>query len=175
MFTAAQALGAGYSYAAQKYHADHGNWTRIDRAIYRLADWPFGPHEDLVRWVMWSGDRAVVSHETAMSFHDLGGADPANVHLSVPPGFRKSAPSLILHSGVVPPQDIQRLDGVSVTTPLRTLLDVAAGDLDLDHLAAAVQDAINAGKATRRDLLRRSDEFGAHAALRIERALKRGE
>ncbi|MDR0991263.1 MAG: type IV toxin-antitoxin system AbiEi family antitoxin domain-containing protein [Propionibacteriaceae bacterium] len=29
-FTAAQALEAGYSYQAQKYHVDAGNWVRVD-------------------------------------------------------------------------------------------------------------------------------------------------
>lgn len=172
LFTAAQARDAGYSYQAQKYHVDHRNWARIDRGIFRLAEWPVGQHEDLVRWILWSGDRAVVSHETAMSLHALGDADPSRVHLTVPPEFGKAAPGLILHRGTLSAQDIQRREGVPVTTPLRTLLDVAAGDLDLDQLATAVDDAIAAGKATRRDLLKRSDEFGAHAALRLERALK---
>jgi hypothetical protein len=36
-FTAAQALGLGYSYQAQKYHVDHGNWVRVDRGIFVVA------------------------------------------------------------------------------------------------------------------------------------------
>jgi predicted transcriptional regulator of viral defense system len=174
MFTAAQAREVGYSYAAQKYHADHGNWTRIDRGVFRLAEWPAGPHEDLVRWVIWSGSRGVVSHESALAVHEIGEIDPARIHLTVPPGFRKSAPGLILHRTALPAQDIQHHEGVAVTTPVRALLDVAAGDLDLDHLADAIRDAIDEGKATRRDLLKRADDFGAHAALRIERALRGG-
>lgn len=33
-FPAAQALEVGYSYQAQKYHADAGNWVRVGRALY---------------------------------------------------------------------------------------------------------------------------------------------
>src|SRR5919201_4413818 len=90
-FSAAQARAAGYSYQAQRYHAERGDWLRVGRAIYRLADWPAGPHEDLVRWNLWSGGRAVVSDESALSVHELGSADPARVHLTVPPGFRRRA------------------------------------------------------------------------------------
>src|SRR6266508_2070830 len=64
-FTAAQALDAGYSYPAQRYHAKRGNWLRVDRGIYRFPEWPTGPREDLVRWSLWSRGRAVVSRETA--------------------------------------------------------------------------------------------------------------
>ncbi len=172
MFTAAQARDVGYSYPAQKYHVDHGNWTRIDRGVFRLAEWPPGPHEDLVRWVMWSGNRGVISHDSAMAVHELGEIDPARIHMTVPPGFRRSAPGLVLHRTVLPVDDIQHHEGVPVTTPVRTLLDVAAGDLDLDQLTDAIRQAIDDGKATRRELLRRADDFGAHAALRVERALQ---
>lgn len=172
LFTAAQAREAGYSYPAQKYHVDHGNWTRIDRAMFRLPEWPPGPHEDLVRWVLWTHEQGVVSHETAMSVHGMGDADPTRTHITVPPGFRKTAPGVTLHRVSLPHGDIQRHDGFPITTPVRTLLDVAAGDLDLDQLSGAIEEAIASGKATRRELLLRVDAFGAHAAVRVERALK---
>ncbi len=171
LFTAAQARDAGYSYAAQKYHVDHGNWVRIDRGIFRLPEWPPERHEDLIRWVLWSGGKGVISHDTALSVYDLGDVDPVRTHLTVPKGFRKSAPGVALHRATLPSEDVQGFEGVSITTPTRSVLDVAAGNLDADQLASAVGDAIGAGLATKRELLRRADSFGAHAALRIERSL----
>jgi len=47
-FTAAQALEAGYTYQAQKYHADSGNWVRIDRGIFRIPNWPTAPSDQQV-------------------------------------------------------------------------------------------------------------------------------
>ena len=58
-----------------------------------------------------------------------------------------------------------------MTTPLRSLLDVASG-LDLDQFARAIAEGLERGLTTRRALLARADEFGAKAALRIERALQ---
>ncbi len=171
LFTAAQALSAGYSYQAQKYHVDHGNWARIDRALFRLPEWPVGPHEDLMRWVLWSRGKGVISHETALSVNGLGDVDPTRVHLSVPPNFRMSAPGVELHRGALSQSDVAHHDGLSITTAARTVLDVAAGDLDADQFRQAVSEAIQRGMVTRKELLARADAFGTHAALRIERAL----
>ncbi|MEX0832685.1 MAG: type IV toxin-antitoxin system AbiEi family antitoxin domain-containing protein [Actinomycetota bacterium] len=171
LFTAAQALKAGYSYAAQKYHVDHGNWKRVDRGIFRLAEWPPERHEGLIRWVLWSGGKGVISHETALSVYDIGDADPIRVDLTVPSPFRKTAPGVKLHRGVLPERDVTMFEGVRISTPTRSLLDTAAGYLDGDQFATAVSDAIRNGKTSRGELLRRADAFGAEAALRLERAL----
>jgi predicted transcriptional regulator of viral defense system len=171
-FTAGQALEVGYSYAAQKFHADHGNWLRVDRGIYRLPEWPPGEHDSLVRWTLWSRGRGVVSHETALAVFELGDVSPAVVNLTVPPNFRPKAPGIRLHHGDLPTDDVLDRQGFRITSPLRSLLDVAAENLDVDQLATAIRDALDAGIVTRRQLLGRVDEFGDHAALRIERALQ---
>ncbi len=149
-FTAAQALAAGYSYAGQRYHAHRGNWLRVDRGIYRLPEWPATAHEDLVRWSLWSRGRAVASHDTALSVHELGDVNPARVHLTVPPSFRQRDEAVVLHTGRLAAEEVEEHDGFRVTTPLRSLLDVAAGELDLDQLTRAVDDALRRGMVTRR-------------------------
>lgn len=174
-FTAAQALDVGYSYQSQKYHTDRGNWIRVDRGLYRLPEWPVGEHDDLVRWSLWSKGRAVVSHETALTVHDLGDVNPARIHLTVPPGFRAEAHGAVLHHAAIPKSDIHEHEAFRVTTPIRTLLDVAAGDLELDQLKTAVTDACARNPAMRQALLVRADDFGDRAALRIERALRLGD
>lgn len=173
-FTAAQALKVGYSYQAQKFHADRGNWRRVDRGIFRLPEWPIGTHDDLVRWSLWSRDRAVASHETALAFHELGEANPSVTHLTVPPGFGARADAVRLHRSLLAEADVGRYEGFSVTTINRTLLDVAAGNLDLDQLASAIRDACERDPRLRQSLLHRAEQFGPRAALRVERALRLG-
>ncbi|MFN8035404.1 MAG: hypothetical protein U0V73_05675 [Acidimicrobiia bacterium] len=174
-FTAAQALKLGYSYPAQKFHADRGNWLRVDRGIFRIPEWPVGQHEDLVRWSLWARSKAAVSHETALAVHDLGVANPAVIDLTVPPRFRARADGVRLHFADLPQDDIEQREGFRITTPLRTILDVAAGNTELDELVAAVVDACERSPATKTNLLMRAEEFGPHAALRVERALRHGE
>ena len=171
-FSAKQALGVGYSYQAQKYHADRGNWQRVNRGVFRLPEWPVSRHDDLVRWSLWSRGKAVVSHETALAVHDLGDVNPALVHLSVPPNFRARASGLRLHRSELSPEDVAPYDGFRITTPLRSLLDVAADTGDVEQMATATADALRAGMLTRDQLLHRADRFDPRAALVIERALR---
>ncbi|MGH3933484.1 MAG: type IV toxin-antitoxin system AbiEi family antitoxin domain-containing protein [Pseudonocardiaceae bacterium] len=44
-FTAAQASEAGYSYQAQRFHAQRGNWFRVDRGIYRFREYSDMPSD----------------------------------------------------------------------------------------------------------------------------------
>lgn len=172
-FTAAQALEIGYSYQSQKYHADRGNWERVARGIYRLPEWPAGSHDDLVRWTLWSDGKGVVSHETALVVHDLGDVDPARVHMTVPSSFSRKAPPLSLHVAELGDEDVQTNDGFVVTTPLRSLLDVAAQrSTTPEVLATAIRDALERGLVTRRMLRERADALGDRCALNVERALQ---
>lgn len=174
-FTAAQALSVGYSYSAQKFHADRGNWLRVDRGLFRLPEWPVGTHDDLVRWSLWGRNRAVVSHETALAVHELGDSNPTVIHLTVPASFRSRPPDGIrLHRGDLPDDDIWLYEGFRITTPLRTLLDVAAGTLDLDQLVDAMRQACDRAPAMRDALISRAEDLGPGAALRVERGLRLG-
>ena len=171
-FSAAQALGVGYSYQAQKFHADRGNWIRVDRGLFRLPEWPVGTHDDLVRWSLWARGRAVVSHETALAVHELGEANPTAVHLIVPANFRSTAAGVVLHRGAVDEHDIWEHEGFRVTSPLRTLLDVAASHLDLDQLASALVDGCAKDPTLEQTIIGRARELGPRAATRLHQALQ---
>lgn len=170
-FTAAQALRLGYSYQAQKYHVDHGNWQRVDRGLFRLPGWPSGVEDTYVRWVLWSGERGAVSHDSALVVHDLSDVSPRRVHLTVPTGFRAVDDAVVTHEGSLDPEDVESRGSWSVTTVERTLADVAIGDLSQEVVDSAVRDAVERGLTTRRRLLRRAADASDRAALRLERAL----
>jgi len=145
-FTAAQARAAGYPKQHQHYHAKRGNWVREDRGIYRLWEWPRGGFEDLVLWTLWSGGVAVVSHQSAMAVHDISDLMPAKIHLTVPPGFRKKPPPVIvLHRDRLSPHEIEQREGFRVTTPLRALVDAARVVVDVERLSDGIRDAIRKG------------------------------
>jgi predicted transcriptional regulator of viral defense system len=171
-FSAAQALRVGYSYPSQRYHTGRGDWLRVDRGIYRLPDWPASQHEDLARWTLWSRGRGVVSHETALDVHELGDVMPARVDLTVPPGFRSRSPAVRLHVAALGAAETMQFEGFAVTTPLRSILDAAAGGLEVDQLARVVDDALDQGLATAGSLRANADRFGPAAALAVERALR---
>lgn len=175
-FTARQALGAGYGYRLQHFHRQLGNWQQVDRAVYRFPDFPDSTHEDLIRWALWSSDRsgrvrAVASHETALSVHELGDVMPSTVHLTVPRSFRKASPGgCILHRAELAEPDIEARPGFLVTTPRRTLIDAAESPLSPEHLAGSVRDALRRGLVQRRQLL--DDSLPPKARARLIEALR---
>jgi predicted transcriptional regulator of viral defense system len=170
-FTAAQALEAGYTYQAQKYHADSGNWVRVDRGLFRLPSWPSAPDDEYVLWTLWSRGLGVISHDTALSVHGLSDIDPPKVHVTVPPGFKAKDPLVVTHTEDLPEHDIEQRRAWRVTTPLRTLADVGGSDLSQEHVNQAVREALERGLTTKRSILRRGATISDRAALRLERAL----
>ena len=130
LFTARQAIAAGFGASNHSYHVRRKNWVRERRGIYRLARMRRGQECDYVLWSLWSMDdslspQGVLSHDTALEIH--GGSDvlPSKFHLSVPRGFgqRRRPKEVVLHRADLDEKDIEARDGYRVTTPLRTLLD----------------------------------------------------
>lgn len=174
-FTAAQAKKVGYSYQAQAHHVAAGNWLRIQRGLFRLAEWIPEVHDDLVRWSLWSRDRGVVSHETALAVHGIGEFESARVHLTVPTEFTMRDEAVVVHHADLGSDDVQDRTGFRVTTPARSLIDIAATAPDEDQLSRAVDDARKRGLVGVRSLRTRAESVDARAALYLERAINRHE
>lgn len=172
-FSAAQAKKLGYSYQAQAHHVRAGNWVRIDRGLFRLVEWVSDIHDDLSRWALWSWGRGIISHETALSVYGIGEFESPKVHLTVPPRFTKSDDAVTLHHAAMPASDVIERNGFRVTTPIRSIIDVASGAPDEDQLARAIDDARSAGLLSIRGLRARAEVIDPRAALYIERAIAR--
>ncbi len=159
-FTAKQAKAAGFAENTHPYHVEAGNWIREHRGIYRLASFPQGERPDLMLWSLWSRNRAeavqgVYSYQTALSLHDLSDVMPAKLHMTVPRSFRRNSEIprvLVLHFADLPQSDIGAADGVRVTKPFRTILDLLEGG---EVPPAALRQALREG--LRQGLIRRSE------------------
>ena len=131
-FTTKQAEGAGFDGKNHAYHVRAGNWEREHRGIYRLKKYPAAARPDLVLWSLWSRNRddepqGVYSHETALSIYDLSDLNPAKIHMTVPPGFRRNGALpgvLVLHKGVLEKDEVEAIQGFRVTKPLRAIADL---------------------------------------------------
>lgn len=173
-FTAAQARTVGYSYQAQAHHVAAGNWRRVDRGLFRLSEWVPEPHDELIRWTLWSRGQGVVSHESALAVHGLGEFESPRVHLTVPRRFTAVDDAVILHRADLPDEDIDVRSGFSVTTVARSLVDVAARGADEEQLARVIREAVDTGRVTLRRLRSRAEAADLEGALRIERAIAGG-
>lgn len=158
-FTARQAGQFGYLAPHLSYHAATGNFTRAGHGVYRLPALPLSEHDDLLRLWLWSRARddrpqAICSHQTALALHDLSDAIPDANHLTVPRGFRKKPPpGCVLHTAQLQPGEIQAFDAVPVTSPRRTLADLA-GDPSMpsEQFERAARKAVERGMIDRAEL-----------------------
>ncbi len=157
LFTARQASDAGYSDAARVYQVKSGNWVRMARGIYRLADYPAPDRPDLVLWSLWSRDiedvpQGVYSHQTALSIYELTDLQPARLHMTVPPRFRRRSviPGiLVLHRADLPAQDVVQMEGYHVTRPIRAIVDLLLSqEVHSEVLRGGLRDGLRTGLIT---------------------------
>ena len=156
-FTTKQVTRAGFAEKAHAYHVRVGNWIREHRGVYRLADFPTAERPDLMLWYLWSRNRQEVpegtySHDTALSLHELSDIMPSKLHMTVPKHFRRNSripEVLILHRADLNESDIEQMQGVRVTRPLRTVLDLLqTGHVDRNLIQQAIDEAMRRGLIT---------------------------
>lgn len=151
-FTAAQARAAGYSWPLLSYHAKRGRFVRAAHGLYRLRDYPSSPREDLVSAWLRLAPGAVVSHESALELLGISDVVPGSVHLTVPRARRRLVrqPGVTIHTTTRPidAAEVVARDGVSVTAPERTIVDVAEAGIAPEQVVAAIRQAVDRGLTT---------------------------
>jgi hypothetical protein len=94
---------------------------------------------------------------------------PAKLHLTVPPGFRRSSPIprvLQLHRAKLAAQDIIKLRGFAATRALRAILDLsAAQSVSLDIIRQAFEEGTRRGLITLAELEHAKTLPGLHPDL----------
>jgi predicted transcriptional regulator of viral defense system len=175
-FTAAQGREYGYSRALLAYHARAGTIERVYTGVYRFRDYPSTPREEIVAaWLALGKDQAVVSHESALELWSLSDLIPDAMHLSVPRSRRHlpQLPGVKIHTTTRPldSDNVQVLEGIRVTTPARTLLDVAEAGGAPDQVSFALAQAINRGWIDRNSLRLQAAQRGSRVSRLIDDAL----
>lgn len=171
-FTAAQTRAHGLSRQLVDHYIRRGRYERARRGLYRIAGYPIGEHDEMRRaWMALSGEGgaedAVLSHESALALLDLSDTIPDAVHLLVPRrrhGLRTPA-GVVLHTHT----DTERIpavwrDGLPLTTPPRTLIDVA-GRIQPEQLTMAITQALRRGLTTTDELHQQATHRGRRLPL----------
>lgn len=171
-FTAGQARAHGASRQLVDHYISQGRFRRVRRGLYRIHGFPTSQHDDMREaWMAVGARDALLSHESALVLLDLSDVIPDAVHLLVPRrrhGLRKPAGvSLHTHPDGEAVPTVWR-DGVPLTAPARTLVDVA-GLIQPEQLAMAVRQALRRGLLTAGQL---QDEVARRASKRQLQALQ---
>src|SRR5262249_28296415 len=139
---------------------------RVLARIYRVAAAPVTPIQRALGGVLWAGDGALVSHATAAVLFEFDGIHTTKTEIWVPAKRRVRSESVLVHRGDrLDRADRTVLHGVPITTPVRTLIDMA-GRLEDDRLLAVTEDLIMRGLVTpdrlraRLDALRKQGRVG---------------
>lgn len=143
LFTTRQAVDAGVSADTLASWRRRG-WIRTVRhGVYRFAGVPEHRWHPTIAAGLAGGKRAVLSHRSAAAIHRFEGiAPPPEPDLTVPPSPRRHLHGITLHyTGPVPDDERIVLRGVQVTTPTRTVVDLA-GELDSYLLGAILDDGV---------------------------------
>ncbi|HEY8470656.1 MAG TPA: type IV toxin-antitoxin system AbiEi family antitoxin domain-containing protein [Longimicrobiales bacterium] len=123
-----QLVRAGVPAHKIEYRLKTGRLQRLYRAVYRVGP-VAGAREREMAAVLACGETAVLSHDSAAAAWALAPAqgDGATVHVSVQGSWRAPGRGVRVHRvGPLAADEVTRLDGIPITTPARTLLDLAA-------------------------------------------------
>jgi len=181
-FTADQATALGFPKNNRHRFVKRGVWEQIRRGIFRITSEPEAPHGDLHWLALFFRHRdgrpsAVFGLETAAQIQGMGDFMPPKIIMLVEPGFQKRAvPPKHVHLEEVTSikGDVETVEGLPVTTPLRTIIDLLqAKDRDREETRRAFIHARSAGIISSTMISRASwmDEKARVTLLEWERSL----
>lgn len=155
-FTASQAREAGVRQVRLVQLHQSGDIERVSRGVYRLMRFPLSPLGQYMEAALWPqvrrpGALAVISHVSALALHALSEVSPAKIHITLQPDLRvrRAVPrQMVVHFAPLSSGDIQVVEGVPVTTPVRTIRDVHAAQLGAALVRRAIADGRRTGRLT---------------------------
>jgi len=176
-FTRAQARQAGLSAHQIDRRLATGSWVRELPRVYRHALTPPTVLLRISAAVLWAGAGCALSHTTAGALWRLDGVRLDTPELVVPSARAPSRAGLTVHrAGDLGDDEICERHGLPLTSPVRTIVDLAAVLPD-DELAAAVASARASGLVRASEIRARLDGRGTRGragTVRLRRLLSHG-
>lgn len=138
--------------------------SRIRSGVYVVASTPWSPATEIqAQWLalepkIMAADRlkkplsAVVSHESAAELHGIGDLNTHGVHFTVSSRRQTRQPDVIFHRGTLEDGWVV-LNGLPITTPLRTMTDLARAGHEPDHLLDILANILGSHLATRSEAI----------------------
>ncbi|MFC8526659.1 hypothetical protein [Nocardia sp. NPDC057227] len=169
-FTARQVMRAGCE-ARVRAGLEDGSIARAAMGMLRIAGSPIGPLDEYAMWAAWFDDEVAVSHQSAADLHGLGRLRPRFLHLSVPAGRPPVTPRVVVLRRALAGDEVESAGPFLVTTPVRTVLDLAEGDIAQVALDEVVADAVAIGRCAAGEIRAAGVGLAPRAAARVHRAL----
>jgi very-short-patch-repair endonuclease len=147
IITLVDVVAAGGTVAHAHRRVRSGRWERLGRGVYRIAGVPWTYEAKVLAAVLGAGPGAVASHLCAARLLGLG-FTKAGVELSIPRGRRHRPEDVIVHESTdLDRCGVRQVEGIPVTDPSRTVLDLGRF-IGPTALRRAAEDARRADLAT---------------------------
>lgn len=139
LITTAQLHELGFSSSAIAHAHRTGTLDNCFQHVHRFAGGAPTQFEPVMAALLHAGSEALASHSTAAAIHGHPAYRIEPVHVLVPRALRSARPTgYVRHtSRLITDDHIMVIDGVRLTTPARTMRDLAGG-LSFDRLASGV-------------------------------------
>jgi hypothetical protein len=169
--TRRQLLTLGFSSRSIEHRRASGRLHLVARGVYAVG-WP--ALDQRRRWmaaVLACGHSAALSHRSAAALLGIGSELPGLIDVSVPGRCELRRPGLLVRGRPsLRKDDIGSSDGIPVTSPVRTLIDLAT-KLDPVPLERAVNDADKRGLVDPESLREELARFRGEPGVRPLRLL----
>jgi len=123
--TRAQLHRLGLSSSAVGRRAKRGDLHRVHRGVYAVGHPLLSPRGRLMAAVLSAGDAALISHRSAAKLLGLGPFPDGDVDVTAT-SRRLGATGVRIHRSAVAADERTNRDGIPVTEPMRTLVDLAS-------------------------------------------------
>lgn len=170
LITTEQFRDLGFSKSVVSKRVASGELVRVLPGVHRSTLVPQTFAQQALAAVLWAGEHAIASHFTAARAY---GSEIAHdrVHLWVPPHRSPRSQLVVVHRGIVATNDRRVRDGVPLTSPPRTLVDMAAL-VDEETLETLVEDYFHRGLTTPMSLQRCIDLTGSRGRKGAQRLVR---
>lgn len=173
LVTTAQAAAAGMDGVTLHRLVEAGHLEPVRRGVYASTAAPSPPHRDVqAAWLslnpavpswerpMVDVDGGVVSHRTATQVHQVGDMVASAIELTVPRRRTSRDPLLKLRIRHLEADEVTLVDGLPVTTPVRTVEDLLADHTEASHVATVIKQCVEEDSLDVVDLAARLGRYG---------------
>jgi predicted transcriptional regulator of viral defense system len=158
LLSARQADELGCSLKQLSKYVHSGKLERVQRGVYRVAEFPPGEHDDLMAAWLWSRGEGAISHETALYLHDLSNVLPSKAHITLPLSWKRRTvqipADIAVHYDDLLPSERGWIGSLPTTTVRRTLLDCLHGSLSPELVEQAFAQAAARGLISSQETVR---------------------
>jgi very-short-patch-repair endonuclease len=138
--TRAQLVELGLRQRQIERWVQSGRLERLLPGVFRIAGTPTTREQSVAAAVLWAGPDARASHRSAGQLWGWDGVSAARPEITVPLARIKKSTAVVVHQTRTELADRRTRRGIPITTPERTLIDLA-GTLDVAQLEIAFESA----------------------------------